>query len=165
MLKHLSAFLLAVAAFGLAHAQSAPAPAASAASAPAAFTVADLTKDTACGAPGVGIHGKTGVIERRAGKAGQRVDRDGEWVVGCKMPPKPKDCPAQDLPASWVGEHGRTCLAVPGAVLPGRNISRADVTRYSAGYHDANPTPGQRRGGQVYECRASGWVLLRQWCQ
>lgn len=169
-------YLLAAATLTMAFAAAAqPAPAASAASAPA------LTPGTACGAGGTG-HAmrytaespsrRVPIVETRppskakVGELASLVDATGVWQA-CRMPPnvKPKDCPPKPMPEKWVGQGGRTCVPAPGATLPGRYSGPADVTKFSAGYFDANPLPGQRRGWQVYECRKEGWVLLRQSCR
>ena len=85
------------------------------ASAPAAaLTEADITRDSACGSPGVGrvyAGERREQIERREGKPGYRVTAEGYWSVGCKAPappPPPKACPGTGRPVEWtVGEH--TC--------------------------------------------------------
>lgn len=117
---------------------SAPAEPASAASAPA-YTKADITRDTPCGAPGVGeVWGgeRRGQIEYRDGVPGVRVNSAGMWSKGCKMPPPPKDCPERKAPA-WVID-GRFCQPVHGRMIPGRNAPfghdvRSDPTLRNVG--------------------------------
>ena len=111
---------------------------ASAASAPV-YTKADITKDTPCGAPGVGeVWGgeRRGQIEYRDGVPGVRVNSAGMWSKGCKMPPPPKDCPERKAPA-WVID-GRFCQPVHGRMIPGRNAPfghdvRSDPTLRNVG--------------------------------
>lgn len=143
-----------------------PAPAASAASAPDLV----LTRDTACGAPGVGIAGATGLPEKRdVVPPNKRVNSDGHWVMDpkCMQSKPPKDCPEQPAPTYWQVRN-KVCVSPPGAKIPGRSVSPADVTVFSAGYFSA--TPPYRKGTQTYECQrdpegATGWVLIKQYCQ
>lgn len=166
--------LAAAMAAGQAGAAEAAAPAASAASAPAPVTLS-----TACGAGGTGdamrytvespsrrvpVRETRQASKAQPGELASLVNGAGVWEA-CRMPPKPKDCPTQPVLAEWVGQGGRKCVSPPGAVLSGRNISPAKVTKFSADYFRANPLLGQRRGWVVYQCRKEGWVLLRQHCQ
>lgn len=129
-----------------------------------------LTPDTACGQPGVGIAGATGLPERRdVVPPNKRVNRDGHWVMDpkCASVKPPKDCPEQLAPTQWQVK-GKVCVRPQGATLPGRNVGPADVTVFSAGYFLA--TPPYRRGTQTYECQrdaegAAAWVLIKQYCR
>lgn len=102
-------------------ARAQPASSASAASAPALLTRADV-KPTACGEGGIGeVYAgfNRGRIEAREGRLGQRVNEQGFWESGCTPPPPPpppKACPAA-TPTEWtVGAH--TCTAKLRAMVP-----------------------------------------------
>lgn len=79
--------------------------------------VLELTPDTACGAPGVGLvrsfasGAETWRAEARDGKPGQRVGRDGRWHAGCQMPPA---CQERAI-YPWADQaSGRVCRAPAG---------------------------------------------------
>ena len=138
-----------------------PAPAASSASAPRAYTRADI-KPTACGAEGVGevwSGPRKGQIEHRPGKPGYRVNENGFWAVGCKMPPRPKDCQERPAPA-WLVD-GRLCQPVQGRMIPARNVPFS---------HTVKTDPALRNWGhQEWRCRRNedgtrGWVMTFQIC-
>ena len=137
-----------------------PAPAASAASAQKVYTKADITKGTACGAPGIGevwAGPRKGDIEPREGKPGYRVNENGYWAVGCKMPPRPKDCPARKV-EPWTID-GHTCVTV--RTLPERNVPASQIVRGDLAMGTW--------GFQQWRCRRNedgtrGWVMTSQIC-
>ena len=108
---------------------------ASAASAPV-YTKADITKDTPCGAPGVGeVWGgeRRGQIEYRDGVPGVRVNSAGMWSKGCKMPPPPKDCPETHV-TPWRGDGGwRLCTPAKHAPLRAQDVGQEWSTYTPAG--------------------------------
>ena len=141
-----------------------PAPPASA----PVYTKADITRDTPCGAPGVGeVWGgeRRGQIEYRDGVPGVRVNSAGMWSKGCKMPPPPKDCPETHVPP-WRGEGGwHLCYPAKHAPLRARNVGEEWSTHTTAHPY---PTPGSR-GEQRWRCErgADGlahWVLVKSHC-
>ena len=141
------------------------APASSAASAPRTYTKADITRNTPCGAPGIGevwAGPRQGQIEPREGKPGYRVNENGYWAVGCKMPPKAKDCPETHVPP-WRGKGGwHLCYPAKHAPLRARNVGEEWSTQ------TAPVTPGSR-GEQRWRCErgADGlahWVLVKSHC-
>lgn len=157
-MKH---FLLALLFFA-SSAFAQPAAPASAASAPRAYTKADITKGTACGAPGIGevwAGPRQGQIEPREGKPGYHVNANGFWAVGCAMPPRPKDCPERPAP-SWVVD-GRLCQPVQGRMIPARDVPFS---------HSVKSDPVLRNWGrQEWRCRrqddgTTAWVLKFQTC-
>ncbi len=124
----------------------------------AQLTDADITRNTECGSPGVGkvwSGPRKGAIEPREGKPGYRVSAEGWWSVGCKMPPKPRDCPERKAP-SWLVD-GRLCQPVQGQMLPARN---APFT------HDVKADPKLMNAGiQHWKCTPDGWVAVRASCR
>ena len=64
-----------------------------------ALTRDDITRDSECGAPGIGeiwAGEKRGQIEQRDGAPGVRVNAEGFWEIGCKpalQPAGPAGCP------------------------------------------------------------------------
>ena len=155
---HRAALRLAAALAGLpllAAAQPAPA-----ASAPRVYTEADITRNTPCGAPGIGevyAGPRQGQIEPREGKPGYHVNENGYWSVGCKMPPRPKDCRAQKVPPWTVDGH--TCVTV--RTLPERNVPATQIVR-------GDPAMGTW-GHQEWRCKRQpdgtrGWVMTFQMC-
>lgn len=78
----------------------------------------ELTKNTACGAAGVGrVWGKTGGwrTQARAAAPGQRVNGKGVWVA-CNVTP---DCPAVPAPKWGPGDK---CYAPAGTMLKSKMI-------------------------------------------
>lgn len=85
-------------------------------------TVADITPDTACGAPSVGRY-MGGILRYQVG--GWRVDARGDWVRCTYAPPPPKGCSAPEVLRWSTGdvecradggqriEHGATRLYRP----------------------------------------------------
>lgn len=146
----------------LAAAQQAPLPAASAPSGP---TEADITRDTPCGAPGVGrvwSGERAGQVEYRDGTPGVMVGASGYWASGCKMPPPPKDCP-EWMPPAWRGETGwRICYPAKAAPLRGRDVGQEWSVYTSASGPGAN-------GMQRWRCERgadgrAAWTLVKGRC-
>ena len=144
-----------------------PAPAASAASAP--YTKADITRDTPCGASGIGeVWGgpRRGTIEYREGKPGVRVTEEGFWAVGCKMPTEATakafaTCRGDRQVATWtVGEH--TCSSDIGSSDP------ASPSRRQALRHDHSQAlqqwTGPMRGMLIERCRDGQRVQVLARC-
>lgn len=130
-----------------------------------------ITPETACGAPGVGIAGATGLPERRDVVPPTKRVSKGHWVTdpACSAAPAAKDCPPQPAPTYWQFK-GSLCVPAPGAMLPGRNVSPADVTVFSDGYQLAKPPKNRNKGTLTYECQrdpegATAWVLINQHCR
>ena len=121
-----------------------------------ALTDADITRNTECGARGVGkvwSGPNRGLIEERE-RPGVRVSAEG-WWSRCTMPPPPKDCPAKPAP-SWLVD-GRLCQPVHGRMLPARN---APFT------HDVRSDPKLMNAGiQHWKCTPDGWVAVRASCR
>ena len=142
---------------------SAPAEPASAASAPA-YTKADITRDTPCGAPGIGevwAGERRGQIERREGKPGVRVNSAGYWAAGCKMPPPPKDC-AEYHVDPWRGEGGwRLCVPAKHAPLRAQNVGQEWSTYTPAG---REPHGYQRWRCVRQQDGSAVWTLIVSHC-
>ena len=147
---------------------SAPAAPASSASAPA-YTKADITRDTPCGASGIGeVWGgpRRGTIEYREGKPGVRVTEEGFWAVGCKMPTEATakafaTCRGDRQVATWtVGEH--TCSSDIGSSDP------ASPSRRQALRHDHSQAlqqwTGPMRGMLIERCRDGQRVQVLARC-
>lgn len=117
--------------------------------------VLEVTPDTACGAPGVGLvrqiadGAERWVAEKREGKAGQRVGRDGRWHTGCQMPPA---CPARrTLPLADQIDGGACYPATPEIRAAATVGKRAQVNYFRNGVFV---------GRAVYECMEDGtWKL------
>ena len=144
-------------------ATTAEAPA-SAASAPKAYTKADITRDTPCGAPGIGeVWGgeRRGQIEYREGRPGVRVLANGMWARGCKMPPPPKDC-AEYHVDPWRGEGGwRLCVPAKHAPLRAQDVGQEWSTYTPAGR--------EPHGYQRWRCTrqpdgSAVWTLIVSHC-
>ena len=144
-------------------AASAAATPASAASAPV-YTKADITKDTPCGAPGIGevwAGERRGQIERREGKPGVRVNSAGYWAAGCKMPPPPKDC-AEYHVDPWRGEGGwRLCVPAKHAPLRAQNVGQEWSTYTPAG---REPHGYQRWRCVRQQDGSAVWTLIVSHC-
>lgn len=139
-----------------------PAPAASAASAQKVYTEADISRNTACGAYGVGriwSGPRRGDIEPRE-RPGTRVSAEG-WWSNCTMPPPPKDCPDRRV-ADWRGDGGwRLCKAAGSSMLRARNVGREWEVTTAAGA----PTWGSQR----WRCErlpdgSADWKLVKSHC-
>lgn len=91
---------------------------------PAPLTDADITRDTACGAAGVGrIYAgpRAEQIEPREGKPGYRVTAEGYWLSGCTPPPPPAppaSCTGDGKPATWTVGANTCTTARPGPPSP-----------------------------------------------
>lgn len=130
------------------------------AAAAATLTEADITRDTACGAPGVGwrgvISGGTARIEARH-EPGQRVNAKGWWSP-CKAHPV-RDCPAMPSP-SWIGAAGHYCRATQPTV-PARDVG---------GEVELVTLPGiGNKGAHALQCQrqadgSAAWVVVRTRC-
>jgi opacity protein-like surface antigen len=126
----------------------------------APLTEADITRNTACGAPGVGwrgvISGGTARIEARR-EPGQRVNAKGWWSP-CKAHPV-RDCPAMPSP-SWIGAAGHYCRATQPTV-PARDVG---------GEVELVTLPGiGNRGAHALQCQrqadgSAAWVVVRTRC-
>lgn len=142
---------------------SAPAAPASAASAPV-YTKADITRDTPCGAPGVGeVWGgeRRGQIEYRDGVPGVRVNSAGMWAKGCKMPPPPKDCPETHV-APWRGDGGwRLCTPAKHAPLRAQDVGQEWSTYTPAG---REPHGYQRWRCVRQQDGSAVWTLIASHC-
>lgn len=142
---------------------SAPAAPASAASAPT-YTREQITRDTPCGAPGIGeVYGgeHRGTIEYRDGVPGVRVNSAGMWAKGCKMPPPPKDCPETHV-APWRGDGGwRLCTPAKHAPLRAQDVGQEWSTYTPAGR--------EPHGYQRWRCvrqpdGSTAWTLIVSHC-
>lgn len=129
-----------------------------------ALTRDDITRDSECGAPGVGkvwSGPNRGQIEAREGKAGYRVSKEGWWSVGCTMPPAPKDCPKKAV-EPWRGANGwRMCTPAKHSPLRARNVGGEWSTYTAAG---ANPAGSQRWRCERQADGSAAWVLVRSHC-
>lgn len=152
---------IAILAAATAAAAQQPAGPAAPASSPATYTKADITKNTACGAFGVGevwSGPRKGTIEPRE-KPGYLVGPEGYWVSGCKMPEPPRDCPEKRVPSWTVG--GYMCHPPEGKTVPARN---APFT------YDVRAGQNYRHDGRIYyACRrkpdgTTDWVDVRMTC-
>ena len=130
----------------------------------AAYTDADITRNSACGAPGIGkvwSGPRQGQIEAREGKAGYRVSKEGWWSVGCVMPPPPRDCPEKAVDP-WRGNDGwRLCTPAKHSVLRAQNIGREWSVYTAAG---ADPWGSQRWRCERQADGSAAWVLVRSHC-
>lgn len=127
-------------------AQTAPAPAASAA----------VDRDTVCGATATGLSPRdqrpiTGAFPN------QRVDANGYWEAGCTPPVPPKDCPDMASPR-WFAS-GAWCDPLQPTIHAGNlgQVRRVNQAGFKGGWRD-------------YQClqRADGvkrWVPLRSTCR
>lgn len=147
-MRHTTRSILLAAAMACGAATSAP------------LTEADITRDTACGAPGVGwrgvISGGTARIEARH-EPGQRVNAKGWWSP-CKAHPV-RDCPAMPSP-SWIGAAGHYCRATQPTV-PARDVG---------GEVELVTLPGiGNKGAHALQCQrqadgSAAWVVVRSRC-
>lgn len=127
----------------------------------AALTRADLTRDTPCGAPGIGLpleDATTRVPEQRH-EAGWRVNRFGDWVR-CKMPEPITKCP-ETMPPAWRGQGGwHLCSPAIKQPLREREVG-------STGYV-YTPSSSKTKGWQRWVCRQTetgpSWVLDASHC-
>lgn len=122
--------------------------------------VLELTPDTACGAPGVGLvrqhvpgQGQVMVAQARPGKPGERVGRDGRWHTGCRMPPAPPACPTR--PAYQWADQTSGALCTP-SVPEVRAVSEVGRMRQI----HAIGRGGAVVGRATYACTATGWALV-----
>lgn len=155
MLKHIVTLILAVALGALAPMAEAQQPPPPAASAPA-LTDADITRDSACGAPGIGrvwAGERREQIEPRDGKEGYRVNEAGYWEVGCKPPPPPPPpapCPGTGQPVTWtVGEHTCTTARPRAGTTP---TSALHQTLQSGQIQVLRQWIGPMRGTRIERC-------------
>lgn len=119
--------------------------------------VLELTPNSPCGAPGVGLvrsfaaGAETWVAEKREGKPGQYVGRSGRWLMGCKMPPA---CPDR-IVYQWAEQRDtKPALCTP-SVTTIRAVPNIGDTRQV----HAIGKGGAIVGRAVYECTAKGWNL------
>ncbi len=116
----------------------------------------ELTPDTACGAPGIGLvrsfasGAETWRAEQRlVGTPGERVGRDGRWHTGCKMPPA---CAARrTLP--WADQiNGGSCFPATKEIRAAAEVGKMAQVN---GFRD-----GVFVGRAVYFCMEDGtWKL------
>lgn len=117
---------------------------------------ADITHDTACGAPGVGYEGiRSSSTERLVQKQqpGLRVSGSGWWVA-CAMPPA---CP-EKATAPWeaaMPRHGKLARCAPG------------ISSIRAGKIGDKRTVIDRdwQGRQTWQCTSVGWTLIDAYCR
>lgn len=101
-----------------------------------ALTRDDITRDSECGAPGIGeiwAGEKRGQIEQRDGAPGVRVNAEGFWEIGCKpalQPAGPAGCPGGGAVSWAVGSS--TCTSEIGSVNPGSPSKRQPLPHGSA---------------------------------
>lgn len=127
----------------------------------APLTEADITRDTACGAPGVGWRGVvSGGTARIAAQhePGQRVNAKGRWEPCKKVPVT--DCPPTPA-TTWVGSAGHVCQPTQPNV-PGRSVG-AEVELVTL-------PAATNRGSHVLQCQrqaggGAAWVVLRTRCE
>lgn len=117
-----------------------------------ALTAADITLDTACGAPGVGWEGiRSQGTERVVAKQqpGLRVSGSGWWTA-CRMPPACQEKRTH----TWDSGDGR------GRCSPGIGTIRAGKLGDKRTVIDA-----RWRGRLTYQCTADGWQIVDGYCR
>ena len=128
--------------------------------APLSALAADITPDTACGAPGVGYRGvvSSGIPLRIVEQAvpGQRVNAKGHWEP-CRQPPACPDRSMVERDGSrwmWQSENGRaTCTAGLSSIRHGKlGDKRTVIDR-------------RWQGLVIWRCTPDGWRIDVAYCR
>lgn len=122
--------------------------------------ILEVTPNTPCGAPGVGLVRKIAdgaekwVPEQRlVGTPGQYVGKTGRWLAGCKMPPACQE----RVVYQWAEQHDdRSALCTANV----KRIRAGDLGQIRQ-VHGID-SDGTIIGRATYECTKDGWALSQR---